>query len=375
MSREERTKLNIERIEIFKADIPLKRPFRIALGEMRVANTLFLRIHTDDGLYGMGEANLFAPIGSETQATALAAARDLAKLLIGMDPLDVETCVRAMRSFMPHNPATRSAFDMALYDLLGKAAGLPLHVVLGGPRRPIYTDFSVGIDAPDVMVEHALEVQARGFPAVKVKVGTTPAEDIERIRRIREAIGPDLPIRIDANQGWDAVTATQALHGMKSFGIQYCEQPVPAWDFESMAAVHAVTTIPIMADEAVFDEHDALKLITMKACDYLNIKLAKSSGIHVGMKINAIAEAAGMPCMVGSMTESRLGLTAAAHLVSARPNILFADLDGADNHCEDPIVGGMIYGDGGRIDLPEGPGLGADVDSEYLNGLERAEIS
>ena len=367
--------MNIVRIEIFKANLPLKRPFRIAIGEITIANTLFVRIHTDKSLYGMGEAHLFTPIVSETQATALAAARDLAKLLIGMNALDIETCVEAMRRFMPHNPTTRSAFDMALYDLLGKTAGLPLHALLGGPRRPIYTDNTVVIDTPSAMVEHALEIQARGFPAVKVKVGTTPTEDIERIRRIREAIGPDLPLRIDANQGWDAVTATQALHGMEMFGIQYCEQPVPVWDFKSMAAVRAVTTIPIMADESVFDEHDALKLIAMNACDYLNIKLAKSSGIHVGLKINAVSEAAGMRCMVGCMTESRLGLTAAAHLVSARPNIVFADLDGADMLREDPIVGGMIYGDGGRIDLPEGPGLGADVDSEYLRGLERIEIS
>jgi len=268
--------MNIKRIEIFKADLPLKRPFRIAIGETRVAETLFVRVHTDDGLYGMGEANLFTPVVGETQATAFAAAKDLAKLLIGIDPLDIEQRVSEMRRFMPHNPTTRSTFDMAFYDLLGKAAGLPLYAVLGGPRRPIYTDNTVGIDTPDAMVEHALEIQARGFPAVKVKVGTTPTEDIERIRRIREAVGSDLPIRIDANQGWDAVTATQALHGMEPFGIQYCEQPVPVWDFESMAAVHAVTTIPIMADESVFDEHDALKLIAMNACDYLNIKLAES---------------------------------------------------------------------------------------------------
>ena len=367
--------MNIQRIEIFKADIPQKRPFRIALGVTTVASTIFVRIHTDAGVYGMGEGNLFTAIVSETQATALAAARDLAALLIGANPLDIESCVRAMKRFMPHTPTTRSAFDMALYDLLGKAAGLPLHTVLGGPRRPIFTDNTVGIDTPDAMVQHALEIQARGFPAVKVKVGTTADEDIERIRRIRDAVGPDLPIRIDANQGWNAVTAVRALRGMESYGVQYCEQPVPVWDLESMAAVHSATTIPIMADESVFDEHDALKLVSMHACDYLNIKLAKSSGIHVGLKINAVAEAAGIQCMVGCMTESRLGLTAAAHFVSSRPNIVFADLDGADMLRDDPIVGGMIYGDGGRIDLPTGPGVGADVDPEYLGTLERIEIS
>lgn len=366
--------MKIERVEIYKADLPLKRPFRIAIGETTVANTLFVRIHVGGDVYGMGEANLFTPIVSETQATALAAAQDIATLLIGMNPLDIDSCVHTMCGFMPHNPTTRSAFDMALFDILGKVARLPLYAVLGGPRRPIYTDNTVGIDTPDVMVERALEIQARDFPAVKVKVGTTATEDIERIQRIRDAIGPDLPIRIDANQGWNAVAAMQALHGMADLGVQYCEQPVPVWDFESMVAVHATTRIPIMADESVFDEHDALKLIRMNACDYLNIKLAKSSGIHVGLKINAVAEAAGMGCMVGCMTESRLGLTAAAHLVSSRPNILFADLDGADMLREDPIVGGMVYREGGRIELPEEPGLGADVDPDYLKTLERIEI-
>jgi len=367
--------MKITRIEVFKASLQLKRPFRIAIGETRETNTIYVRVHTDEGLYGMGEADSFTPIVSETQATSLAAARDLAALLIGHDPLDIETCVRDMRSFMPHNPTTRSAFDMSLYDLLGKAAGLPLYAVLGGPLRPFYTDNTVGIDTPDVMVEHAREIQGRGFPAIKVKVGTTAAADIECIRRIRDAVGPRLPIRIDANQGWDVVAAKQALRGMEAFGVQYCEQPVPVWDIESMAAVRAATTIPIMADESVFDEHDALKLVTAEACDYLNIKLAKSSGIHVALKINAIAEAAGMRCMVGCMTESRLGLTAAAHLVSARPNIVYADLDGADMLRDDPIIGGMVYRDGGRIDLPEGPGLGADVDATYLAGLDRFEIS
>jgi L-alanine-DL-glutamate epimerase-like enolase superfamily enzyme len=366
--------MKIIRVEVFKADLPLKRPFRIAIGETRVANTIYVRVHTDRGIYGMGEGNLFTPVVSETQATAVAASRDLAALLIGKDPLDVESRVAEMRRFMPYCPTARSAFDMALYDLLGKTAGLPLHAVLGGPRREIMTDNTVGIDTPKTMVGHALEVKDRGFPAVKVKVGTTPEEDVDRIRRIRAAIGPDLPIRIDANQGWDFVAAVKALKGMEELGIQFCEQPVPAWDHESMRAVRARTSIPIMADEAVFDEHDAIKLVAMRACDYLNIKLGKSSGIHTALKINAVAEAAGMRCMVGCFTESRLGLTAGAHLVSARHNIVFADLDGADMLSEDPVIGGMVYGEGGRIHLPEAPGLGADIDPAFLKKLESFSV-
>jgi L-alanine-DL-glutamate epimerase-like enolase superfamily enzyme len=142
-----------------------------------------------------------------------------------------------------------------------------------------------------------------------------------------------------------------------------------------MRHVRSRTSIPIMADESVFDEHDAFRLVSMDACDYLNIKLAKSGGIHVGLKINAVAEAAGMRCMVGCMTESRLGLSAGAHLVSARPNIAFADLDGADMLRDDPVVGGMVYEHGGRIALPEEPGLGADIDPAYLESLESFTVT
>ena len=367
--------MRIERIEVFKANLPLKRPFRIAIGETCVAETLYIRVHTDNGSYGMGEANLFTPVVGETQATAFAAAKNLAELLVGTDPLDIERRVSDMRRFMLSNPTTRSAFDMALYDLAGKAAGLPLYALLGGARRVITTDNTVGIDTPEAMVEHALEIVNRGFPAVKIKVGTTAVEDIERVERIRRAVGPELPIRIDANQGWDRVSAVHALGGMEGLGLQYCEQPVPAWDFESMRYVRSRTSIPIMADESVFDERDAFKLASMNACDFLNIKLAKSGGLHVALKINAVAEGAGMRCMVGCMTESRLGLSAGAHLVSSRPNIAFADLDGADWLMDDPVIGGMVYEEGGRISLPEEPGLGADVDPDYLGSLESYAIA
>ena len=209
--------MQITKIEIFKADLPLKRTFRIAIGEIKVAKSIFIRIHTDSGVYGIGEGNLLVQVTSETQATALAAAQELATLLVGKDPLDIENRARDMRAYMPHNPTTRSAFDMALYDLLGKAANLPLYAVLGGARCVLITDNTVGIDPTEEMVEHALEIKARGFPAVKVKVGTTPEQDIERIRLIREAIGPELSIRIDANQGWDRMGAIQALMKSKRY--------------------------------------------------------------------------------------------------------------------------------------------------------------
>jgi L-alanine-DL-glutamate epimerase-like enolase superfamily enzyme len=366
--------MKITRVELFKADLPLKQPFRIAIGVTEVAMNVLVRIDTDEGLSGWGEASPFTPIVGETQSTCLDAGGDIAGLLLGKDPLAIEDRTREMARAMPHNTTIRSAFDIALYDLLGKAAGLPLYALLGGGRREVFTDNTVGIDRPEVMAEAAARFKERGFPAVKVKVGTTPAADIERIEKVRAAIGPELPIRIDANQGWDCVAAIQALRGMEGLGVQYCEQPVAIWDYTSMCKVHAKTKIPIMADESVFDEQDAFKLLSMDACDYLNIKLAKSGGIHTGLKINAVAEAAGAGCMVGCMSESRLALTAAAGLVSARPNIKFADLDSADMLKIDPIIGGMEYEKGGMLRLPDTPGIGADVDETFLERLESRVI-
>ncbi len=362
--------MKITRVQVYKADIPLAKTFRIAIGQTDVANNIFVKIETDASLYGIGEASPFAPVVGEIQPGALAVAGDLAAILVGRDPGDIEGALRLMTGYIKHNRTILSAFDMALYDILGKAAGLPLHTLLAGGKRTLFTDRTIGIDTPDKMVEEAISFKEQGLPAIKVKLGTTVAEDIERIRRIRLALGPQPPLRLDANQGWDRIGALAALRAMEDKGIQYCEQPVAAWDVESMGKIALQTSIPIMADESLFDEHDAYRLIASAACDCLNIKLAKSGGIHVALKINAISEAAGMWCMIGCMSETRLGLTAAAHLASARPNIRYTDLDSAHLLTLDPVIGGITYGRCGAIELPDSPGLGATIDPSFLASLE-----
>ncbi|NIM19695.1 MAG: dipeptide epimerase [Candidatus Latescibacteria bacterium] len=361
--------MKITSIDIYKADIPFHEPFRIAIMEFTSAESLFIKINTSEGLYGMGEANPTPVITGETQAINLAGAVDLAKLILNKDPLDIETRMRDIDKFLVHNSTLRSAFDIALYDLLGKSASLPLYAVLGGGKRSFWTDNTIGINDPEYMADKALDYRKQGFKAIKVKLGTTMAEDVERIARIRKALGDNLPIRIDANQGWDYKTATATLNALELMGIEYCEQPIAHWDYENMRRIRQNTSIAIMADESLFDHHDAYKLASMGCCDYFNIKLAKSGGIHTALKINAIAEGAGIQCMMGSMTETRLGLTAAAHVVSARPNIRYADLDGFMFLKEDPVVGGSEY-DVGEIHVPEVPGHGADIDPKFLKRCE-----
>jgi L-alanine-DL-glutamate epimerase-like enolase superfamily enzyme len=363
----------ITKVEIYKLNIPRQTQFRIAIGVFEEVQNLLVRIHAGDGLYGLGEGAPLPFLCGETQAIAFEASKALARLLIGRDPYAVEARMQELGSYLVHNTTARSAFDMALYDLLGKRAGLPLYALLGGEKRALTTDETIGLDTPGAMAQEAMEAKERGFAAIKVKLGTGFPDDLDRIRAIREAVGPETLLRIDANQGWDPVTAERILQELARFDIQYCEEPVAHWNNQALRRVRDKSPIPIMADESLFDHHDAFRLASMGACDYFNIKLAKSGGIHTALKINAVAEAAGIQCMVGCMSETRLGLSAAAHLVSARPNIVFADLDSAFGKA-DLVDGGITY-DGDSITLPDAPGHGADIKPEVLASLESCTIT
>lgn len=365
--------MRITSVDLFKADIPLKDPFRIAVMEMRHAQSLFVRINTDSPHAGWGESSPFWKLCGETQAIDLAAGAELARLIVGRDALALEDRLDEIDGFLKHNTQIRAAFDMALHDLLGKAAGVPLWRLMGGSGRPLQTCLTIAIAAPEAMAAKAVAAAQRGFRIVKVKLGTTAREDIARVRAIRAAIGPDITLRVDANQGWDVPTALAVLNAIAELDVEYCEQPVPCWDLRSLAAVRARSLISIVADEAVFDHHDAFKVMAEDAADYVNIKLSKSGGIRAARKAAAVVEAAGKSCMIGCMMESRLGLTAAAHLASALPIFRFFDLDSAHLLAEDPIQGGIRY-EGDMVHVSHAPGLGVEVEAKFLERCERVTV-
>ena len=366
--------MRITRIDLYRAAMPMKTPFKVAIGVTTVSQSLFVRVHTDAGQTGVGEGNIFTPVTGETADSVWATAPVVARTLVGTDPGDIEARARQMRKLFPNNTTLRSAIEIALYDILGKAAQMPLFAVLGGRRRAIVTDNTVGLETPQVMAERALRFKERGFQAIKVKLGTDLSTDLERMRLIREAVGPALPIRIDANQGWSRTVARDALRALAAYGPELVEQPVVRADIEGLAELRRTSPIPIMADESLFDEHDALRLVAAGACDYFNIKLAKAAGISTALKINAIGEAAHIPCMVGCMTDAGIAIAAAVHLASARENIVFADLDGADMLAVDPVAGGFSYGAGGELLPSTGPGLGVEIDEAYLAGLPHQAV-
>jgi L-Ala-D/L-Glu epimerase len=362
--------LKIKDVEIYYFDIKLIEPFTVALGTIISSSGVLIRILTDSGIVGLGESSPFQPVTGDTQATNIDAAQDLRQMLKGKDPLAIESANKLFGGYFHSNPSIVAAFDMALYDILGKVAGLPVFRLLGGDKNTFETDVTTGIDTPEKMVKNARASIAAGFRTLKVKIGQDPDQDVARLQAVRDAIGYDHPIRIDANQGYTVPQAIYALRHMEKFKIEYCEQPVVYSDITGLRQVRAGSPIPIMADEALFNPGDALKLIKAEACDYFNIKLMKAGGITNALKISTIAEAANIRCMLGCMSETRLALTAAAHVHGAQKNILYADLDGYFSLSVDPVVDGMTVRNG-MVTLPEKPGLGADIDPAFLKTLKK----
>jgi len=364
-------KLRIKDVELYAFDIPLKEPFRVSLGVFTAANDVLVRVVTDSGLVGMGESSPFPPITGDTQDTNLMMARSIREMIKGKNPLALDAMLTEIGHIVHSNPSIVAAFEMALMDILGKAADLPLFRLLGGDKGTFESDVTIGMDTPEKMAASAGGHVARGYKNIKLKVGLDPDLDAERVQAVREAIGMDVSLRIDANQGWTVPQAIYALRKMERFNVQFAEQPVVAWDFAGLKAVRNESPVPICADEALFLPQDAMKLIKAEACDYFNIKLMKAGGMTNSVRIAHLADAANMRCMVGCMLETRLGLTAGAHVVASQRNITFADLDAYTFHTIDPIVDGMMVNQAGEITLPELPGLGVDVDPVFLKKLKR----
>ncbi len=370
------SKLTIERIEIIPIQIKLTEPFVISKGPLTHANNTVVKIYTNDGLFGTGECCPYRTIHGETQHGSVAAGKDLAQLLIGEDAREIRKIVSKIDKALAGNASIKGAFDMALYDLNSKAVGLPLFRYLNGDAdKEIYTDMTVSLLSKEKMVEKALKYKADGFPFLKIKLGDRPAQkDIDRIHAIRKAIGNEIPMWIDANQGWNYLEAIRVLEGIADCNIYHCEAPVPAGNIIDRRRLVDASPIPIMGDESVFDHFDAYRNLAEGAIDLINIKLGKAGGITHAMKIAAIAQGAGVYCQVGSFSETKLGITALVHFSMAWDNIIYYDLDSPLMQSEDPVHGGMVYHKDWKVTVDETPGIGAEFDLAFLKRFETYTI-
>ena len=360
-------------VEVFPLSMTLKQVMKIALATPFTADNVLVRLRTADGVVGHGESSPYSAVMGETQAGDMVLAKPLAAMIKGRDPFTLPQIVEAMTAFSPTSPGITAAFEMALWDICGKIAGQPVYRLLGAARESFETDQTVYLDAPAVMSAKAQEIARRGFKNIKVKLGETPANDIARVRMVRDAVGPDVALRVDANQAWTVSDAIRALRGVDPFGVQFCEQPVPFWDWAGLKQIRNSVPVPIMADESVHSPHDAIAGVRQDAIDMINIKLMKTGGILQAVRLAHVAAAANLPCMLGCMNETRVALTAAAHVVMSQEIIRYADLDAFLEHADDPVVGGMRV-KAGVVTLPDAPGLGLDIDPAFLKKLQPAAL-
>lgn len=354
-------KLTIVQADVFRFRFKLVKAFHIALGLTKEVEEIIVRLRTDRGEEGWGEASPSAVILGTTAGTTIAALEFLIPAVLGEDPRRIGYLVHKMDRLILGQTPAKAALDIALHDLLGKITGEPVWRMLGGHRTErVDTDFTVGIDDPQKMASEAKDLVSQGFRTIKVKVGEDPLVDVERVRAIREAVGDDIALRIDANQGWTVPQATWALAAMAGFGVQFAEQPVAAEDIEGLRHVRMRSPIPVMADEAVHSPEDALRVIRAGAADYVNIKLMKAGGLWRAREIAAICRAAGVPNMLGGMVESNLSATAAVHFAIAERNVIFRDLDmGARPEAKLVVEGGSDIHEGNQVLVdPEAPGFG-----------------
>lgn len=352
--------MTIRQVRCHRLTVPLHTPFVTALRSTRTLESLVVEVSDADGRRGFGEAPQVWRVTGESLAGAEACVLGpLRDVVVGRSVDDLADLLRSVETAVAANHGAKAAVDVALHDLAARRLGVSLPRFLGSSRHDVSTDVTVSAGEVASLVADATARTKDGFSVLKLKVGTNADDDVARIRAVRDAVGPEAQIRVDANQGWTARQAITAIRSLEDAGadVEFVEQPVPAHDLEGLARVTASVDTAVMADESVFGLRDLSTVIKRGAADLVNVKLAKCGGLSTARAMLAFASAHGVGTIVGSMMEGPVGVGAAASLVAAHPTAAVSDLDAAWWLASSPVVGGLAY-DGATITLPQSPGLG-----------------
>lgn len=362
--------MKITKATLYAVRFPLREPFIISYATYPDMPAVILELETDTGLNGFGEAVTDEHVTGEFFLSAFENLKEvLLPQILGMNPFDIEAIHAKMQGALAGNASAKAAVDIACFDLMGKAAGLPVYQLIGGKaKESISYPKVLSIESPETMAKKAQLAVEEGYGSLKLKVGTASAqEDVARIKAVRKAVGPDIPIRVDANQGWkSAGIAVAAIRQLEGEGLSWVEQPVRMSDLHGLAEVRGKTAVPIMADESIQTMEDLLEIIRLRAADVINIKLMKCGGIYPAAQLAKTAEAAGMTCQVGSMVESSVASSAGYHVAMARRNIESTELTGPLLFSEE--IGDLQYVHPNVL-LSEKPGLGVEIDRKQLEKL------
>jgi L-alanine-DL-glutamate epimerase-like enolase superfamily enzyme len=356
--------LSVSAVRAYRLEIPLRSGYEVAYASFGAIENLVVRLETDSGLTGWGCAAPDAHVTGETIEGNLDALREvLVPALRPSGKSTVEELLREVAEAAPKDPAARAAVDLALHDLWGKQRGVSVQALLGGTGRGIPTSITIGIMNVEDTSTAAAERLAQGFEILKIKGGCDPEEDIGRVRAVRRAHGPELAIRLDANQGYSVDQAREVM-GALAGEIEFIEQPVDAGDLDGLAALAADAAVPVMADEPVSgpDQADA---VMRRGLRLLCVKLMKSGGLATAGRVCDLARRHGARVMIGCMDELPISMAGAAHLALSHPAVAHADLDGHIDMVQTVAAGGLEIRSG-RVFLTRAPGLGVRVDEGQL---------
>jgi L-alanine-DL-glutamate epimerase-like enolase superfamily enzyme len=342
--------------------VPLHTPFVTALRSTTTTESLLVEVTDSDGRSGWGEAPQVWQVTGDSVAGAEACVTGpLATAVVGGACDDLVELTRRVAGAVSRNYGAKAAVDVALHDLTARNRGVSLPVLLGSTTHRVATDVTLSAGSPAELTEVAETRVKDGFGVLKMKVGTDAAVDVERVRAARAAVGPDVALRLDANQGWTAREAVRVISALEDVGadVELVEQPVRAEDLDGLAWVTARVVTPVMADESVYGVRDLVEVIRRRAADMVNVKLAKCGGIAPARTLLELARAQEMGTIVGSMMETHVGVGAAASLVAAYGTTTVSDLDAAWWAGSSPVRGGLRY-EGSTVVLPDSPGLGVE---------------
>jgi L-alanine-DL-glutamate epimerase-like enolase superfamily enzyme len=353
--------MKITGIEAWPVSMLLKEPYTIAYETIERTTNIFLRLETDKAIVGFGCAAPDLQITGETPDSVLKAMDDVISPSIkGSDPLRRAMLIERLAPLLKSQSSALAAADMALHDILGKVSGLPLWKLLGGFRDRIRTSVTIGILPEEETVIRAQEFVAQGFKSLKLKGGIDVNSDIARVLKVREAVGPEIELRFDANQGFTVEQALKFVQKTRTARLELIEQPTPKGYPDLLGRVTSSVPLPVMADESLMTLRDAFRLARRDLVDMVNVKLMKVGGISVALQINSVARSAGFEVMVGCMDEAALSIAAGLHFALALPNVVYADLDGHLDLMDDPSQGAVLLRKGVLFPT-EKSGLGFDL--------------
>ncbi|GGB62490.1 dipeptide epimerase [Virgibacillus dakarensis] len=361
--------MKITEVEIYAIQLPLNEPFVISYATFDTMPSIIVKVTTDTGMVGYGEGVADEHVTGESWASTFhVLAATLAPAILGEDPVNLERIHDIMNRAIYAVPTAKAAIDIACYDVVGKALGVPVYALLGGryhDRFPVTHVLS--IDEPEKMAAEAARRVGEGYRSFKMKVGTNVTEDVKRIKAVQERVSEDVAIRVDVNQGWKSSAATlQALKKLRLVSLDWIEQPVTADDIDALAEVKSKSSLPVMIDEGMRGIREMREVIAKRAADKVNIKLMKCGGIYPATKLAHMAEMAGIDCQIGSMVESSVGSAAGFHVAFSKKIIRSVELTGPLKFAKD--IGSLHY-DIPFIQLTEQPGLGVNVNKKILNEL------